>query len=125
MRYKKSVPLMVAVIMAVLILVRALGGGDSAVRIGYVGNATSSHWSGRYLSLDGTMQRRLKVTDGSLEIAVETEEGTLGLEIRDAAGNVLLSEADMGTQTVSLPAQGRVSVKITGANHRGSFSIES
>lgn len=96
----------------------------SAIRIGYVGNEGYSSWSGRYSSLDGTMKKSIHPDTDMLHIEARTDAGTISIEIQDADGNVIFDEYDIGTASFDVAVSGKVVVRITADNHKGSFSIE-
>lgn len=53
-----------------------------------------------------------------------TEEGQVDLKITDEDGNIIYEKRDLGTSTFSLPATGRVTIRIDAFAHKGSFSID-
>jgi len=63
-----------------------VGTSRSGMRIGYVENATRNGWNAEYALLDGYMQRTLRTANDSevIRIVVETEEGNISIEIKDA-----------------------------------------
>lgn len=95
----------------------------SAMRIGYVGSEGWSNWSGRYMMLDGTMQKSIHPDGDTLHVAVETKSGAISIEIRNADGTVIFEEENMETTSFDVQASGKVVVRITADNHKGSFQI--
>lgn len=131
MRFKLNNKAAAAVLIAAVLfagIMLIVNGGEisvrSATRIGYVGTETRGTWTGRYLSLNGTMKKRLTVSGGLLTLDVTTEEGRIGIEITDANGQVLFSEADISTGSYEIPAAGKVRVTVTAEQHRGGFEIK-
>lgn len=115
-----------SVAVTVIFAIKMFGGPSvrSSTRIGYVGNDGRSHWSGRYVMLDGTMEKNIRPEKNSLHIEVETTSGTISIEIRDENGVVIFDKKDIASEMFDLNASGKVRVKITAEKHRGSFSIE-
>lgn len=97
----------------------------SAVRIGYWGNEGWSSWSGRYAMLDGTMTKTLHPGGDNLSVSIETESGAISMQIKDAAGNVIFDEENIGSKSFRVNVSGSVSVRIEARRHKGSFAIES
>lgn len=109
-----------------IFLTRTLGieSTRSAIRIGYVGNEGYSSWTGRYSSLDGTMKKSIHPKTDMLHIEVRTDDGMISIEIKDADGNVIFDEYDIGTASFDVAVSGKVVVRIKADRHKGSFSIE-
>lgn len=58
-----------------------------------------------------------------MHVTVETESGIISIEIRDANGNVIFDEDNIGTKTFDVDVSGEVIVRIEADNHKGSFSV--
>ena len=89
----------------------------------HAGNEGRSSWSGHYVLLDGTMQKSVYADGDTLDVAVETQSGTISIAITDTAGNVIFDEQDIGTESFAVEASGKVVVRITADHHKGSFQI--
>lgn len=120
----RSMLLAVAVLAVVLLGARWMGLATtrSALRVGCIESGGWDRWSARYVSLHGMMERTIH-PDGTLNIAVETEEGVLSMTIRDQDGGVIFRQDDMGTEEHSVAASGRVTVRVEADHHKGSFSV--
>lgn len=119
------------IVVIVFILIAAasffgLGTMRSAMRIGYTGHDGWRSWSASYIRLDGSMKHTIhpKNAPDVLCVEVVTEDGSISMEIKDADGNVLLSESDMGTASFEVEVSGKAIVSITADGHKGSFHIE-
>lgn len=129
MRIKVKNPIWPIVIAVLCIAVSVITGffGSTSVksglRIGYVGSETKSTWWGNYISVDGTMQKTMRIDGDVLVAEVETEEGTFSLTVKDTDGNAVFSEENMGTCTREIPVSGKIRVVINFDHHKGSFSI--
>ena len=121
----KGAILLTAVILGIVLLLGIFGFGSvrSGVRIGYVGKEGRSSWSGQYLSLDGFMKKTLHPKGDRLHMEVETDSGSLSIEIKDSLGNVMFDEDDIGTQSFDFPVSGKVSIRIDANRHQGGFWI--
>lgn len=115
--------LVVVVVAAVAAIACGITSTRSAMRVGYVGNEGRSSWSGRYVLLDGTMQKSVYSNGDALDVTVETTSGTISIEMKDAAGNVIFDEQNIGTTSFAVEASGKVVVRITADHHKGSFQI--
>lgn len=102
-----------------------LGTSRSGMRIGYIENATRNGWNAEYALLDGYMQRTLRNVGDSevIRIVVETEEGSISIEIKDADKNVIYSQENMETGTYEVKAAGKYVVRVTAEDHKGGFYI--
>ena len=122
----KGAIFLVVVIVAVAAFISYMGitNSRSALQIGYIGINGWSSWSGHYQLLDGTMRKTLHFK-GPQDIAlkVETESGTLSVEIKDKTGNVIFSQSSVGNISRSISVDGNIVVIISADKHKGSFSI--
>ena len=102
-----------------------LGTSRSGMRIGYVENATRNGWNAEYALLDGYMQRTLRTASDSevIRIVVETKEGNISIEIKDADKNVIFYQEDMVSGTYEVEASGKYVARITAEDHKGGFYI--
>lgn len=131
MRYKpkntsiKVVILVIAIAAVIIVNAAGLSTTRSATRIGYTGKEGWRNWTGSYVYLDGTMRKTLhpKTVPGVYHIAVETQAGSISIELLDADGNVIFSQTDIETGEFDVEVSGRIVAKITAKGHRGSFSI--
>ncbi len=100
-----------------------IGTMRSAVMMGYREQAGWSDWSARYIKLNGTEKRTLRQKEdvATLHIGAQTEEGTLAVTVKDASGEVIFSEKEMGTDDFYIDVPEKATVQVKGANHRGSF----
>lgn len=123
----KSAILLIVIIVGAILAMRYfnIGAPRSALRVGYVGNEGWSSWTAKYTTLDGNMQRTLHPKDDVLHIEVETEKGTLSIEIKDSNGTVIFDEDNIGTQSYDIEVSGKITVRIDADNHKGSFKIGS
>ena len=112
------------VLVAAVLVANYFGVGTmrSAFRLGYFGDESRQSWSASYALLSGWMQRTLYPEGDILQVEVKTDAGTLSMEMWDGEGNLIFSQQDMNG-AYQVPAAGKVTVKITAQDHRGSFSI--
>jgi len=97
----------------------------SSNRMMFVSNEGRNYWTATYQYFDGYQQRNLWVDeDGSLEIKVITEQGDLYIRVMDKNGEILFEKNNVGTETFSLSASGRVTVRVEADKHKGSFSFD-
>ena len=121
----KATGIVLAVVLVALILSYCFGFSStrSAVRIGYMGNEGWSSWSARYVKLDGTMRKTLHPQGDTLSISVETESGSILIEVKDKDGNRIFEEENIGTDDFQIDVSGKVEVRIEADNHQGGFDI--
>ena len=122
----KSTILIVVVVLALIAASRFFGIGTlrSATRTGYIGNEGWRTWSGSYTLLDGNMTHTIRPEGDTLAVTVETKSGTISIEMKDADGNVIFDEDNIGTETFNVDVPGKVIVRIDADNHKGSFNID-
>ena len=131
MKYKpkspKSAVIFVVIVVAVIILLSSLGIGTlrSGIRVGYVGHGSSNSWSASYFWLLGRLQRTIYPEMDTLHVEVKTESGTISIEMKDADGNVIFSENNIGTSSFDVNVSGKVVIKIEADQHKGGFDISS
>ncbi len=126
----KSIGRTAALVAAILALVGALyllgfGSFRSAVRIGWTEQKTASSWSARYARFSGlcTGKLRTNTSPAVLHVEIETMQGTLNLEIRNADGDTVFFEESLPTSAFDVTTDGSVTVRLTAGGHAGSFRI--
>lgn len=102
-----------------------LGTTRSGVRMGFWENASRTGWTAEYSYMDGYMQRNLRTADNAdgITIVIETEEGSIAVEIKDEAKNVIFSQKNMESGTYEVEASGKYIVRVTAEDHKGGFYI--
>lgn len=120
-----GVILSVAGIILVTYLFRGSATIGSSTRMMFVSSEGRNYWSATYQYFDGYQQRNLWVDEeGSVEIKVITEQGMFNINITDENGKTILEENDVGTKDFSVPASGRVTIRVEADEHKGSFSFD-
>lgn len=127
-RLKSKKANVVILVIGLIVILAAVACGitstRSTMRVGYAGNESRSSWSGQYMLLDGTMQKSIHPSGDVLNVAVETKSGTLSIQIKDADGNVLFDEENIGTTSFDVTVSDKAVVRITADHHKGSFHIQ-
>lgn len=103
-------------------LVLGEGSFNSSVRVGYVGNSTRRSITAKYVLFNGFTEKTLH-SDGTLDFTAETQDGTLSIAIYSKDKELLFHQEDVGSCSFTIQVPETVRVRITGDNHRGSFSI--
>ncbi len=116
--------LIVGILAAVLASRAGFASTRTATRIGYVGNEGWRSWSGKYLLLNGTMEKSIHPKNGAVRIAVETESGSISMTIKDSEGTILFQKSNMQTGSLDLETPEKIVIRITAESHKGSFAIE-
>lgn len=88
-----------------------------ATRIGYTGHEWFDSWSGKYISLDGSMTKTIHTNSNQNAIHVEviTEAGSISIAMTDNEGHTVFEEDDIETSEFDVDASG--SVKVTQTSH--------
>ena len=126
LKSKASILIILIIVAATVLIAVKLGGFSStrsAVRIGSFGSEGRSNWSGNYAMLDGIMQKTIYPDGDILNLSVKTESGTISIEIKNADGDILFQENQIGTETFEIQVTGKVTVRIEAEKHKGSFDI--
>lgn len=130
MRKKKSIWAILFIVVVAVGIVAAvhyfgIGTTSHGRRIGYVDHSGRHDWSAQYIQLDGTMKHTMHAKSDmkNLHIEAETTEGSLGITIQNAAGDVIFSEENMADQTFDVETPDKVVVQVEGKKHKGSFHL--
>lgn len=129
MRYRpkdqKTTVLIIVIAIVAVFIAKEMGFAStrSATRILYSSTERKYNWTASYAMLDGTMQKTVHTVEGNLEIHVETETGTIGIEVRDAAGNVRFRQEKIGTESFEISDIEKCVVRIEAQRHKGRFEI--
>lgn len=123
---KKSIVIFVVAILAILILTHVFGIGTirQATRVGFIQKPGWSDWSATYTFLDGYLQRTIRPENDTLLVEVETQSGTISIEIKDASGNIIFSESDITTSSFEVEVPDKITIRVEADNHKGSFAFE-
>ena len=115
----------IAVVIFVIILRSGVAPTGSGLQMGWVESNTRDHWSATYAFHDGYQQRTIN-TDGEptvLEVEIVSSSGEIGMMITDENGNVIYNQQRIETSSFEIEISGKVTVKITGEDHKGSYSL--
>lgn len=127
LRNTKQRILTVVIVAALIVAARFIGIGTStgATRIGYVQKGGWRDWSASYTLLSGTLRHTLRpdASDDLLEIDVETQSGSIALEIKNKNGDLIFREENMETKKISVKATEKISVTVRANGHKGSFHL--
>lgn len=115
----------IAVVIFVVILRSGVAPTGSGLQMGWVESNTRDHWSATYAFHDGYQQRTIN-TDGEptvLEVEIVSSSGEIGMTVTDENGNVIYDQQRIDTSSFEIEISGKVTVKITGEDHKGSYSL--
>ena len=115
----------IAVVIFVVVLRSGIATIDSGLKLGWVENKGMDHWSATYAFHDGYQQRTIN-TDGEttvLKVEIVSSSGEIGMTVTDENGNVIYDQHGIGTSSFEIEISGKVVIKITGQDHKGSFSL--
>ena len=115
----------IAVVIFVVILRSGVAPTGSGLQMGWVESNTRDHWSATYAFHDGYQQRTIN-TDGEatvLEVEIVSSSGEIGMTVTDENGNVIYDQQRIDTPSFEIEISGKVTVKITGEDHKGSYSL--
>ena len=115
----------IAVVIFVVILKTGVSSTGSGLQMGWSESSGRDHWSAAYAFHDGFQQRTINI-DGEptvLKAEIVSSSGQIGMTVTDEKGNVFYDRQGIGTSSFELEIFGKVIVKITGQEHKGSFSL--
>ena len=115
----------IAVVIFVIILRSGVAPTGSGLQMGWVESNTRDHWSATYAFHDGYQQRTIN-TDGEatvLEVEIISSSGEIGMTVLDEKGNLIYDQQGIETSSFEIEISGKMTVKITGEDHKGSFSL--
>ena len=115
----------IAVVIFVVILRSGVAPTGSGLQMGWVESNTRDHWSATYAFHDGYQQRTIN-TDGEatvLEVEIISSSGEIGMTVLDEKGNLIYDQQGIETSSFEIEISGKVIVKITGEDHKGSYSL--
>lgn len=115
----------IAVVIFVVVLRSGIATIDSGLKLGWVENKGMDHWSATYAFHDGYQQRTIN-TDGEatvLEVEIVSSSGEIGMTVTDENGNVIYDQQGIEMSSFEIEISGKVTVKITGEDHKGSYSL--
>ena len=116
---------MVVVVIMVIVLRSGVASTGSGLQMGWVESNTRDHWSATYSYHNGWQQRTIN-SDGeptTLEVEIVSSSGGIGMIILAEDGSVIFEQVGIDTSSFVIEIQGKVTVKITGDDHKGSFSL--
>lgn len=102
-----------------------LSARGSGLCVGYSDRFDGDSWEARYVLHNGFRERVVNVdaAETILTVNVETKAGTLDLRVTDMSGRILMNESFSEDGSCEVSVSGKVTVRVTGDSHRGSFSI--
>ena len=109
-------------VLALLLAFVLPGTRGSGFRVAWTESSSFDHWSASYGMHDGWRERTVQA-EGVIHVEVVDGSGRIGLTVTGEDGTVLFEDADLNTSSFDIPAEGRVTIRITGENHQGSFLI--
>ena len=115
----------IAVVIFVVILRSGVAPTGSGLQMGWVESNTRDNWSATYAFHDGYQQRTIN-TKGEravLEVEIVSNSGKIGMTVTDENGNVIYEEHGIETSSFEIEISGKVTIKITGEDHKGGFSL--
>ena len=115
----------IVVIIFVAMLKSGFASTGSGLQMGWVESKTMHQWSATYSFHDGYQQRTINTNGESatLEVEIVSSSGEIGLIVTDENGNVIFQEEQIKTSSFEIEIPGKVTVKIIGEDHKGSFSL--
>ena len=122
-----AVPLM-AVILIVIIVLKATGNleTNSGTRIGFVGSSTFHKYEGSYAKISGKFSHGLTPSKDAtkLHCEIKTSSGELTVEIVNrSTKETILTKTVSGNEEFDVPADGKVTVRLTTNGHTGSYKF--
>lgn len=127
---KKNARAAVIVLGAVfaIIAIFIISGGASSIgngiSLGWMERKQGAVWSADYVSFTGTRKGSLHSEKDELLIEVETNGGSLEINVADTDGNPLFSEVVTKTASFRVDVPDRIDIEVTGKSHKGGFELK-
>ena len=115
----------IAVVIFVVILRNGVAPTGSGLQVGWVESNTRDHWSATYAFHDGYQQRTIN-SNGEptvLEVEIVSSSGEIDMSVTDENGNIIYDQQGIETSSFEIEIPSKVTVKIIGEEHKGSFSL--
>jgi len=115
----------IAVVIFVVVLRSGIASIDSGLKLGWVESKGMDHWSATYAFHDGYQQRTIN-TDGEptvMRVEIISTSGEIGMTVTDENGQVIYDQQGIETSDFEIEISSKVTVKISGEEHKGSFSL--
>lgn len=108
--------------LVILVSIPGIQHGSTKFEIGSVSSTTAEQWAQKHYLLSGKESVTLHPKQAEYVVQVETEGGTLTMEIQDETG-VVFSETDIQTGEYPISLHGKTRITATADGHRGSFAV--
>ena len=98
---------------------------QSGLQMGWVESNSRDHWTASYSFHDGYVKRTINSGGESsvIEVEIVSSAGEIGMTVTDESGNIIYDEQGIETSSFIIEIPGKVTVKITGEDHKGSFRL--
>lgn len=123
---KKTLLILVGVLVLVgFLYFSGFGSFRSNIRLGWVEHKNTDHWTARYSYLNGFCEGKLTTTESPdvLHVEIDTEKGSVQIEIKNADGNFVFSKEVIDTSSFDVEVPGSAMIRITADGHKGGFDI--
>lgn len=111
------------VIVGILAAVKVIHNSENNASIGWVEHKQSDLWVADYSYFTGTQTGNLQGSNTKLDIAVETDRGSLEITLKDPDENLLFSETVSDDTSFRVDVPEKVIVSVSGEEHSGEFKI--
>lgn len=120
-----TVPCAVVILVLLIVSTSGIATAGSGLRVGWVESNTLDTWTASYALHNGSRRRTVNADGDPTVIKAEivSSSGQLGMTVTDEEGNILFSRQGIETSTFAIDIPGKVTVTITGDDHKGSFSL--
>ena len=118
-----------ACVLAMIIIFAIISSGitasGSGLRVGWVESSGRDHWSAAYALHDSYKQRTVNADGAPTVIRAEivSTSGDIGMIVTDMEGNIVFSREKIETSSFAIEITDKVTVKISGDEHKGSFFL--
>ena len=109
----------------IIVLKSGFASTQSGLHMGWVESNSPDHWSATYSFHDGYVQRMVNSNGDPtvLKVEIVSSSGEIGMTVTDENGNVIYDQQEIETSSFEIEISGKVTVKITGEDHKGSYSL--
>lgn len=122
----KAIVIILGVVFAIIAILTINGGIPSignGINLGWMEHKQRDVWSADYAYFTGTRNGNLYSENNELLIDVETDGGSLEINVEDTDGKLLFSEIITEKTSFQIDVPNSIDIEVIGKSHKGSFEL--
>lgn len=110
-------------VIAILTIIRAIPSIGNGIYLRWIEHKQSEVWSADYAYFTGTRNGSLHSENAELFIDVETNGGSLEINVEDTDGKLLFSDTITETTSFQIDVPNNIDIEVIGKSHKGGFEL--